>query len=387
DVDSDGLADYQFLVQGTSAPNLTLDMIPAHLGVDVTALHVGTLGLVLEPMASTLLELLGRERHGRVTMVDPNIRVGLMPDTEYRERLHTVLAESTIVKASDADLTWLYPDLSYKRAAERLLGEGVGAVVVTLGAQGAFAAHRDVRLSVGAVHVQVVDTIGAGDAFGASLLAWLHDHGALKPNLQGSERLSVGDRVRRRGRELAPVGQHHVDQPAARRIRAAPGFDDHRIHGVTVARDRPHVHPHPDAGDGEVTRGSRDEGGSREADRAGAQLGALVNVVHATEHVDVTDHVVAQRLRRRRARIHVEGVDAALPVQPDRIEVQPLPVDRDDLIGRQRTGEKVKAPQDRLVRGQVGDDPRVVLVRTESRVRHAPAGADQGRADLVDDAE
>ena len=187
DVDSDGLADYQFLVQGTSAPNLTLDMIPAHLGVDVTALHVGTLGLVLEPMASTLLELLGRERHGRVTMVDPNIRVGLMPDTEYRERLHTVLAESTIVKASDADLTWLYPDLGYKRAAERLLGQGVGAVVVTLGAQGAFAAHRDFRVSVGAVHVQVVDTIGAGDAFGAGLLAWLHDHGALKPNLHLEE--------------------------------------------------------------------------------------------------------------------------------------------------------------------------------------------------------
>ena len=193
--------------------------------------------------------------------------------------------------------------------------------------------------------------------------------------------------MRRRGRELAPVGQHHVDQPAARRIQAASGFDDHRIHGVAVARDRPHVHPHPDAGDGEVTRGSRDEGGSREADRAGAQLGALVNVVHATEHVDVTDHVVAQRLRRRRTRIHVEGVDAALPVQPDRIEVQPLPVHRDNLIGRQRTGEKVKAPQDRLVRGQVGDDPQVILVRTESRVRHAPAGADKGRADLVDDAE
>ncbi len=187
DVDSEGLADYQFLVQGTSAPNLTLDMIPAHLGADVTALHLGTLGLVLEPMASTLLALLDRERHGRVIMVDPNIRVGLMPDTEYRERLHTVLAESTIVKASDADLTWLYPDLSYKRAAERLLGEGVGAVVVTLGAQGAFAAHRDFRLSVGAVHVHVVDTIGAGDAFGAGLLAWLHDHDALKANLHLEE--------------------------------------------------------------------------------------------------------------------------------------------------------------------------------------------------------
>jgi fructokinase len=183
DVDSDGLADYQFLVQGTSAPNLTLEMIPAHFQKDVTALHVGTLGLVLEPMASTLLEVIRREREGRVVMVDPNIRVGLIPDDEYRERLHAVLAESTIVKASDADLTWLYPDLSYKRSAERLLEEGVAMVVVTLGAQGAFAAHRHFRLSVDAVKVQVVDTIGAGDAFGAGLLAWLHDHDELKPDL------------------------------------------------------------------------------------------------------------------------------------------------------------------------------------------------------------
>ena len=187
DVDSEGLADYQFLVQGTSAPNLTPEMIPAHLEEDVNALHVGTLGLVLEPMASTLLEVVRRERDGRVVMIDPNIRVGLIPDLEYRERLHTVLTESTIVKASDADLTWLYPDLSYKRAAERLLGEGVAMVVVTLGAQGAFAAHRDFRLSVDAVKVQVVDTIGAGDAFGAGLLACLHDHAALKPSLQLQE--------------------------------------------------------------------------------------------------------------------------------------------------------------------------------------------------------
>jgi len=183
DVDTEGLAEYQFLVQGTSAPNLTFDMLPAQLGPEVNALHFGTLGLVLEPMASTLIELLHRERSGRLITVDPNIRVGLIPDDDYRARLHEVLAESTIVKASDADLIWLYPDLSYRRAAERLLGEGVRMVVVTLGAQGAFAAHRDFRMSVAAVKVEVVDTIGAGDAFGAGLLAWLHDHNAIKPDL------------------------------------------------------------------------------------------------------------------------------------------------------------------------------------------------------------
>jgi fructokinase len=55
--------------------------------------------------------------------------------------------------------------------------------VVTLGAEGAFGAHRDARTHVAAPHVEVVDTIGAGDAFGAGLLAWLHDHDAIRPDL------------------------------------------------------------------------------------------------------------------------------------------------------------------------------------------------------------
>jgi len=186
-VDSEGLAEYEFQVQGTSAPNLTLDEVPAHLNGDIEALHLGTLGLVLEPMASTLIELLRRARDGQLIMVDPNVRVGLIPDGDYRRRLDAVLCQSTIVKASDADLAWLHPDMSYKRAAERLLREGVKLVVVTLGAEGAFAAHRDLQLTVEAAPVQVVDTIGAGDAFGAGLLAWLHDHGAVTADLSLEE--------------------------------------------------------------------------------------------------------------------------------------------------------------------------------------------------------
>ena len=63
-VDGEGFAAYQFFVHGTSAPNLTPGMIPAEFGPDVTALHLGTLGLVLEPMASTLVDLVAREPPG-----------------------------------------------------------------------------------------------------------------------------------------------------------------------------------------------------------------------------------------------------------------------------------------------------------------------------------
>jgi fructokinase len=185
DVDSEGFAEYQFMVQGTSAPNLTLEMLPPQFGPEVEALHVGTLGLVLEPMASTLAELVTRERPQRLVMLDPNIRVGLVPDSEYRDRLQTAISQSTIVKASEADLAWIYPGIDHEQAAERILAGGVSLVVVTLGERGAFgASQRGARIRVAAPHVEVVDTIGAGDAFGAALLAWLHDRGALRSDLR-----------------------------------------------------------------------------------------------------------------------------------------------------------------------------------------------------------
>jgi fructokinase len=183
DVDSEGFAEYEFFVQGTSAPNLSLDALPERLSLDVNALHLGTLGLVLEPLASTLVELLRQEHDGRLVMLDPNIRSGLIPDAEYRERLREVISQSTIVKASESDVAWLYPGLDLDTAAAQMLGDGVRLVVITLGARGALGVHRDFSLSVKAPEVHVVDTIGAGDAFGAALLAWLHDHGAIGTEL------------------------------------------------------------------------------------------------------------------------------------------------------------------------------------------------------------
>ena len=185
DLDAEGLAEYTFEIEGTSAPHLTAEMVPAHLG-DVSALHLGTLGLVLEPMASTLTEMAIREHEGRLVMIDPNIRRSLVDDA-YRERLASLLEVCTVVKASDSDLGWLYPDRDYVAASEDLLAKNVSLVVVTLGDEGAFGAHRDLRIHVPATPVKLVDTIGAGDAFGAAVLAWLHDHGLVGSSLNMSE--------------------------------------------------------------------------------------------------------------------------------------------------------------------------------------------------------
>jgi fructokinase len=192
-VDAGGLAVYRFVSEGTSAPNLTPAMLPEKLAPEVKALHVGTLGLVLEPMAATLLGLIERESGPRLVMLDPNIRPGLLSDAGgFRRRLDRVIAQTTVVKASNADLTWLYPELDYEAAAGRFLDVGVDLVLVTLGARGAVAITNDLRVGVEAPAVNVVDTIGAGDAFGAAFLAWLEDHNAVSSRLRlGAEELQA----------------------------------------------------------------------------------------------------------------------------------------------------------------------------------------------------
>ena len=184
ELDGAGMAEYEFFIDGTSAPNLTPDMIPERLSPDIAALHVGTLGLVLEPMASTLTEMVQRDGADRLVMLDPNIRTALLTDVGgYRARLDDLMARSTIVKTSEDDLSWLFPGLGYEAAADRIRESGTGLVIVTLGPQGAYAAAPDLRVSVEAPKTDVVDTIGAGDAFSAGLLAWLYEKRRIDPKL------------------------------------------------------------------------------------------------------------------------------------------------------------------------------------------------------------
>ena len=182
-VDRDGLAEYEFRVEGTSAPNLTAAMVPEKLPAGIDALHVGTLGLALEPMASTLANLIKRESGRILILLDPNVRLAAASDPAYRDRLQTLIPLSTIVKASVDDMAWLYPGVDYRSGAQRMLGVGVRLVVVTLGVDGAFAATRDATAAVAAAPVDLVDTVGAGDTFGAALLASMYDFDLMRPDL------------------------------------------------------------------------------------------------------------------------------------------------------------------------------------------------------------
>ncbi|HET7689447.1 MAG TPA: carbohydrate kinase [Nocardioidaceae bacterium] len=104
---------------------------------------------------------------------DVNVRADLMPP-EPVPRVEAIVARSTIVKASDEDLEWLYPNRSPEASAIALQTLGPTVVWVTRGGQGATAFTESGRVEVEAPTVAVVDTIGAGDTFAAGLIVgWL----------------------------------------------------------------------------------------------------------------------------------------------------------------------------------------------------------------------
>jgi fructokinase len=184
ELDASGGAQYEFYASGTSAPGLTLEAAAAALPEDAGTFYLGTLGLVFEPMASTLESLLARMGAGTLVALDPNCRPAVIEDAAgYRGRLARMLSRTDVLKASDADLEWLDPGAEPVSAARALL-TGDGAVaLVTLGGDGALVVTADDVVEVRAPVVEVVDTIGAGDAFMGGFLAHWRGRGLGRADL------------------------------------------------------------------------------------------------------------------------------------------------------------------------------------------------------------
>jgi fructokinase len=191
ELDEHGVGRYRFYTQGTAAPGLTEADALGALPDGVGFLHVGTLGLVLEPMAAALEALAGALGGRALVMVDPNCRPAIIADPSgYRARLARVLAHADVVKVSEEDLAWLAPGVPAASAARALLGQGPAVVLLTRGGDGALVLSADGERAVAAPPVQVVDTIGAGDAFSGGWLAWWSERGLGRDQLADPDALA-----------------------------------------------------------------------------------------------------------------------------------------------------------------------------------------------------
>lgn len=161
-----GAAEYDIEVQW--------QLPPGELDTEPSWVHVGSIGAFLEPGASAVERLLARFAQNTPISFDPNIRPALLGDHEASvARFERIAALSTLVKLSDEDAAWLYPDDTGDVVLGRVLALGPQLVVLTRGGEGAVVRTATEAFEVVAPAIRVADTIGAGDSFMSALIASL----------------------------------------------------------------------------------------------------------------------------------------------------------------------------------------------------------------------
>ncbi len=171
-IGTDGAASYEFDLAWRLNP-LTLDT-----SLEPVVVHTSSLGAVLAPGADDVVAVVEGLRPGATISYDVNARpvvTGTGP--EVIERVERLATLGDVVKASDEDLEALWPGRSLAESARHLLALGPAVVVVTRGGDGALWVSASASGEIDAVPVDVADTIGAGDTFGAALIdgLWQRD--------------------------------------------------------------------------------------------------------------------------------------------------------------------------------------------------------------------
>ena len=170
---------YTFYGEGAADRSLAPEDLP-ELSDSVSCLHFGSFSLVVDPTASTLLDLAERERGRRFISLDPNVRANVEPDlARWRREIERFARTADLVKLSEEDLGHLDPGADPDRLAKAWIERGTRIVVLTRGTEGAVLWTAGFRVEHSGFAVDVVDTVGAGDAFQAALLCRLEETGRL----------------------------------------------------------------------------------------------------------------------------------------------------------------------------------------------------------------
>jgi fructokinase len=171
-LDADGAAQYVFDIdwQLTGTPEVAPPLVA----------HTGSIAAVLEPGCRATAALLDAYHPSATITFDPNVRPALIEDADFaRGRIDRLIERCDVVKASDEDMRWIDPNHSPEQMARGWLGLGPSIVAVTMGENGAFAMCAAGTVRVPALRVNVVDTVGAGDAFMTGLIDALWSLGLL----------------------------------------------------------------------------------------------------------------------------------------------------------------------------------------------------------------
>jgi 5-dehydro-2-deoxygluconokinase len=200
------------------APDMNL--VPADFDHDAvcqaTLFWITATGLSDEPSRGTLLELLQeRERSAVAPQSDSSIGLGVpltVIDLDYRPMfwrspqeasaaVREALSHVTVAVGNESEVEVAVGERDAHRAAAALLDLGVKLAIVKRGPDGVLAATRSQVIEIAPIRLDVVNGLGAGDAFGGTLahgLArdWQLEHTLALANAAGAlaaSRLACAD--------------------------------------------------------------------------------------------------------------------------------------------------------------------------------------------------
>lgn len=160
---SDGAADYEF--------RLDWDLHLAATAPMPAWVHIGSIATFISPGVEKLERLVGRLPETTRLSYDPNIRASLIPEHgESFAQFQRFARKADVVKLSDEDAAWLFGSLSNDEVLDQILALGPALAIMTQGERGALLATTKHRVLVPARITNVVDTIGAGDSYMASII-------------------------------------------------------------------------------------------------------------------------------------------------------------------------------------------------------------------------
>ncbi len=202
-------AEYAFYTNGSADRSITAEEISSavsSLASKPACIQIGSISLALEPGAEGIHDFMLQRDSSVTASFDPNIRPSMVADkNRYMTRLESLFSSVDIVKISDEDLAWIYPDGDIKKGAETILSLGSKVCVVTHGIKGSYWFSSHIEAFAPTNPIQVADTIGAGDTFHAGLLAYLYREGLLGP------------------RDIGEVSQEHAQRALTFATHAAEG--------------------------------------------------------------------------------------------------------------------------------------------------------------------
>ena len=202
---AEGDRDFFFYREGAADTVYAPEELDAGLIAATRILHVGSLSLGTPVSASAQRYAVERAvASGALISADPNFRPAFWRDREeMRAAGREVLAAANIVKVSEEEILEMSGGSDLHEAVRALWHPDLLALAVTKGPDGAELFAGEHNVSVPGFPVDVVDTVGCGDAFMASFLAGLIEADLQAPDRRGLE--AIGLRACAAGAVMATV--------------------------------------------------------------------------------------------------------------------------------------------------------------------------------------